>query len=138
MAEALPDTGRLVTCESDVDVAEAAGRILSKYCRNGGAVDLKVCAATTLLEEMSGSSSERFDMVFVDANKGGYTEYYNDILEYDLVRKGGLMVFDNVLFKGLVAKDWYNRANGEEDDNILHFSEEEQAMIRSRQRSIRK
>lgn len=136
MAEALPSSGRLVTCESDAQVAEAARRILSRYAEKGAAaVDLKVCAASRLLSELGTSGSERYDMAFVDANKGGYVEYYERILEYDLVRQGGLMVFDNVLFKGLVAKDWYNRGM---ENNILHFSQEEQAMIRSRQRSIRK
>ncbi|KAK6352515.1 hypothetical protein TWF730_009339 [Orbilia blumenaviensis] len=44
-----------------------------------------------------------FDLVFLDANKEGYITYFNKILELGLVRKGGILIADNVLKKGLVV-----------------------------------
>lgn len=127
MMQALPRDGCLITCESDGDVAAAAQQILNRH--DGQRVQLKVCPAMTLLEELNGRGTEPFDLVFVDANKGGYTQYYEYLLTHGLVRSGSVMAFDNVLFKKLVSSEYYNRRNLQ----AAHHH-----MIRRRQRSYRK
>ncbi len=138
MAQALPEHGLLVSCETDEEVLGVAREFVNKSKVISASVDLLNLPAMTVLEKCAKQDSEPFDMVFVDANKGGYKEYYDFMLVNDIVRRGGLMVFDNVLFKGLVARDWQNSKNDMAQNNIMDFSEEEKIMIRSRQRSIRK
>ncbi len=122
MANALPKDGQLVTCEID----EEAAAVARKYFEGENRITLEMSAADKYLATVT----EPFDMVFVDANKGGYEEYYETLLSRGLVKPGGTMVFDNVLFKGLVA------TSGMEDE--LRFEDVEKGMVRSRQRSIRK
>lgn len=46
--------------------------------------------------------NEKFDLVFIDADKGNYINYYN--LVFDQVEKGGYIIFDNVLWSGKVLE----------------------------------
>jgi len=48
------------------------------------------------------SKKNKFDLIFIDADKENYKEYYN--LSYQLLDKNGLIIIDNVLWKGEVAK----------------------------------
>ena len=123
MANALPSDGKIVTCEIDEEVASVARR----YFAHDSRIELNVGSADEYLNTVT---NDVFDMVFIDANKGGYEEYYETILNRGLIRPGGLMIFDNVLFKGLVA------TSGMEDE--LKFADVEKDMVRNRQRSIQK
>lgn len=140
-ASALPSDGVLVSCETDEEVLAVAKRHMGESMVGGNTTTVKLLQSTAweLLEEARQSTDGApFDMVFVDANKGDYGNYYDFMLTHDIVRSGGLLVFDNVLFKSLVAKEWQNVETGRADDNIMEFSPKEQEMIRKRQRSIRK
>jgi predicted O-methyltransferase YrrM len=101
IARALPPDGRLVTC----DVSEESTRIARRYWTAAGVadkVDLRLGPAVdtlTGLERAGGAGS--YDLAFIDANKTGYDAYYEASLR--LLRPGGLIVLDNMLWSGWVA-----------------------------------
>ncbi|MEK9628190.1 MAG: class I SAM-dependent methyltransferase [Nitrospinota bacterium] len=95
MAEALPEGGELVTCEMD---PEAIG-VAKKYFNlspHGKKITLMEGPALDSLKKVSGP----FDMAFIDADKENYSNYYETILP--LIRSGGLIAIDNVLWSGRV------------------------------------
>ena len=96
MAAALPEGARIITCElkdQHADVAErhiaAAGLADRIEVRRGPSLDT--------IASLDGP----FDLVFIDADKGGYLEYYEAVLPK--LSEGGLIVVDNVLWSGRVA-----------------------------------
>ena len=101
MALALPEDGRLIACDVSTDWT-AIGR---KHWEKAGAarkIDLRIApAADTLNALLKDGQAEKFDMAFIDADKTGYDAYYEACLK--LVRKGGLLVLDNMLWGGDVA-----------------------------------
>ena len=95
MAAALPADGRLVTCEVDPGRAAAARRHFDASPW-GDRIEIRVGPALESLAALEG----RFDLVFVDADKGNYANYYEAALP--LLSERGLMVVDNVLWSGRV------------------------------------
>ncbi|PKA66304.1 Tricin synthase 1 [Apostasia shenzhenica] len=101
VALALPDSGRLIACERDANSIKVA----KKYYESAG-VSHKVkvmhaLAVDTLNYLIQNGESFSYDFAFVDAEKRMYDEYYELLLQ--LVRKGGLILFDNVLWHGKVS-----------------------------------
>ena len=101
VASALPEGGRLVTC----DVSEEWTAIARRYWKEAGLsarIDLRLGPAVdTLAELLRGDGADSFDFAFIDADKESYDAYYESCLR--LVRPGGLIVIDNVLWSGAVA-----------------------------------
>jgi predicted O-methyltransferase YrrM len=101
VALALPPHGRLVAC----DVSEEFTAIARRYWEKAGVaakIDLRIApAAETLNELIQAGETNSFDFAFIDADKSGYPTYYEQVLQ--LVRPGGLIVLDNVLWSGQVA-----------------------------------
>lgn len=101
MALALPEEGRIVACDVSKDWT-AVGR---KHWQQAGVahkIDLRLApAAETIGALLKEGLAESFDMAFVDADKTGYDAYYEGCLK--LLRRGGLMVLDNMLWSGDVA-----------------------------------
>lgn len=101
MALALPDTGRLIACDVDQDFTAIAQR----YWEEAGVsekIDLRIAPANeTLTELLEEWGPESADLAFIDADKPNYQSYYERCLE--LLRPGGLMLVDNVLWSGKVA-----------------------------------
>ena len=95
MAEALPDSGYLITCEMDPVAIQFAQRFFNES-PHGKKIVLKEGPALDTLKTLTGS----FDMAFVDADKENYLNYYEALLP--LMRPGGLIVVDNVLWGGRV------------------------------------
>ena len=95
MAAALPDDGRLITCEADETHAEIAHRHFeaSPYADR---VELRHGRALDTLRILEGP----FDFVFVDADKPSYEAYFEAVLP--MLSPGGLMAIDNVLWRGTV------------------------------------
>jgi predicted O-methyltransferase YrrM len=96
VALALPRDGRIVCC----DVSEewtAVGRPFWKKAGVEKKIDLRIAPALETLKRLKGP----FDFVFIDADKENYLAYYERCLE--LVRRGGLIAVDNVLWSGEVA-----------------------------------
>jgi caffeoyl-CoA O-methyltransferase len=100
MAEALPEDGRLVAC----DVSKEWTAIARRYWQEAGVaekIDLRLGEAIDTLYQLIGDGQAgRFDMAFIDADKQNYERYYEACLL--LVRKGGLILIDNVLWGGSV------------------------------------
>jgi caffeoyl-CoA O-methyltransferase len=101
MALALPDDGRIVCCDVSrewTDIARAAWADAGVADR----VELRLGPALETLDALLAEGREGgFDLAFIDANKTGYDGYYERCLR--LVRPGGLIAIDNVLWSGRVA-----------------------------------
>lgn len=102
VALVLPPNGRLIACERDAKSLEVAKR----YYERAGVVDIvdvKHGLAQDTLKEMIQNESEccSYDFAFVDAEKRMYPVYLELLLQ--LVRVGGIIVFDNVLWHGKVV-----------------------------------
>ena len=100
VALALPDDGEIVCC----DVSTVWTDIARRYWAEAGVehkVDLRIAPALETLDDLLASGQQRtFDFAFVDADKAQYPTYYERLLE--LLRPGGLIAFDNVLWGGQV------------------------------------
>jgi predicted O-methyltransferase YrrM len=94
LARALPEGGKLITLEIDPHHAEVARRNLG---RAGVAqkVDIRIGPASETLEQLAQAGEPLFDLIFIDADKDGYTEYLRQSLP--LLRVGGLLLADNTL-----------------------------------------
>lgn len=101
MAQALPGEGRIVACDLN---REWTG-IGASYWKEAGVlerIDLRIGPALETLDNLLENGEQAtFDMAFVDADKENYLNYYERCLR--LVRPGGLILFDNVLWNGDVA-----------------------------------
>ena len=101
VASALPGDGRLIAC----DVSEEWTQVARRYWREAGLanrIELRLGpAAETLTRLLREGAAETIDFAFIDADKTGYDMYYELCLR--LVRPGGLIAIDNVLWSGAVA-----------------------------------
>jgi predicted O-methyltransferase YrrM len=101
IASALPQDGLLVCCDVSTEWTDVAQR----YWAEAGVadrIDLRIAPAVETLDAMiAAGESETYDFAFIDADKGGYAAYYERLLQ--LVRPGGLLALDNVLWGGDVA-----------------------------------
>ena len=97
MAEALPAKGKLTTCEIKPEHAEIAHSFFDRSA-HGHKIKLHLGPALETLAVMPVSAS--FDLVFLDADKENYVNYYEAVLPR--LRPGGLIVADNVLWSGRV------------------------------------
>jgi predicted O-methyltransferase YrrM len=101
VALALPDDGKIVAC----DVSEEFTSVARRYWQQAGVadkIDLHIAPAIETLDKLlADGQTGTFDFAFIDADKGGYENYYERSLQ--LVRTGGLIAIDNVLWSGKVA-----------------------------------
>ena len=98
MALNLPDGGRIVS----LDVNEETTAVARRYADEAGVadrIDYRVGPAIDELRTLDGP----FDLVFIDADKESYVDYYEDVLPK--LRDGGFIVADNVLWSGRVLDD---------------------------------
>ena len=95
MAEGLPDDGHLITCDVDPK-AEAIARHYFNESPDAHKIEIRIGPALDTIKSLSGP----LDMVFIDADKTNYSNYYEAVMP--LVRPGGLIVADNVLWSGRV------------------------------------
>lgn len=98
MAEALPPDGELVACEIDAYAAELALECF-KASPDGHKISVKVAPAMLTLQQLA-AAGEVFDLVFIDADKGGYVDYLNLLLDSQLLAPNGLICVDNTLMQG--------------------------------------
>jgi caffeoyl-CoA O-methyltransferase len=115
MAEYLPGDGKLITC--DIDPVHTA--IAKKYWEkspHGKKIELRLGPGV----ETVSSLNETFDLVFIDADKANYVNYWEKSLPK--VRQGGLLVVDNVLWSGSVLDP-----REESDRHIAAFNEHARA-----------
>uniref|UniRef100_A0A673YKB7 D-arabinitol 2-dehydrogenase [ribulose-forming] n=1 Tax=Salmo trutta TaxID=8032 RepID=A0A673YKB7_SALTR len=100
MAEALPEDGSLVACEIEQYLKEFAKPIFDRS-PHGKKITVKIGSAMDSLKELA-AAGEQFDMVFIDADKNNYMNYYKFILDHNLLRLSGVICVDNSLFKAKV------------------------------------
>jgi predicted O-methyltransferase YrrM len=100
VARVLPADGKLICC----DVSEDFTKVARKFWAKAGVaekIDLRIAPALETLAALRKAEAGTFDMAFIDADKTNYPNYYEAVL--DLLRPGGVMLIDNVLWGGDVA-----------------------------------
>lgn len=111
MAEALPADGVVVACEIDPEVAAFALRLFQESA-SGGKVDVRVGPGLDTLRGLAADGAS-FDLVFLDADKGGYVDYLAALLETDLLAPHALVCVDNTLMQGQPYGTGERTANGD-------------------------
>ena len=106
VALALPNDGKIVAC----DISEewtSVGKKKWEQAGVGDKIDLRIAPALETLENLMADGQEgTFDFAFIDADKANYLDYYKMCLK--LVRKGGVIAIDNVLWSGAVIQNDIN------------------------------
>jgi predicted O-methyltransferase YrrM len=102
VAMALPEDGKLIAC----DVSEEWTSIGRRYWQRASVdhkIDLRIAPGKETLAKLAADTSQlnSFDFAFIDADKTNYGAYYDYCIQ--LVRPGGLIAVDNVLWGGAVA-----------------------------------
>jgi len=101
VALALPSDGKLIAC----DISAEYTSIAQRYWQQAGVsdkIDLRIAPALRTLDQLlEEGHAETFDFAFIDADKQNYLNYYERALQ--LIRSGGLIAIDNVLWSGDVA-----------------------------------
>lgn len=97
MAEGMPDDGELITMDINEELEEMVQGFFdqSPYAKM---IDYRIGDAMTLIPPLDGT----FDLVFIDADKKNYLNYYNLVI--DRVSSGGYIIADNVLWSGKVVQ----------------------------------
>ena len=96
---ALPDDGKLIALDKNKETTKVALNFFKKANQNHK-IQTIINPALETLEELR---NKKFDMVFIDADKMSYKEYYEKSLR--LINQGGLIIIDNVLWHGEVADE---------------------------------
>jgi len=113
IAEALPPDGKLWCC----DVSEEWTSVARRYWKEAGLADrieLTIAPALKTLDWLLAQGlTGQLDLAFIDANKNDYDAYYERCLK--LVRRGGIILVDNVLWRGRVADP------AQRDDTVTDF-----------------
>lgn len=131
MAKALPDDGKLITC----DICKESTQIAQQFWQKAGVqdkIELKLGEGLSILNQMiSEGFSSSFDFIFIDADKSNYINYYH--LAKELIRTGGLIAIDNVLWSGEVAnsgnQDKRTKLIRQLNELIYHDSEVRMSLV---------
>ena len=107
MATALPDDGRIITCDVDPDATSIARRYMDES-GHGDKIEIRLGPALETIETLDGP----FDLVFIDADKPNYQSYYEAVLPK--LADDGLLIADNVLWSGRVVE-----ADGDESTQAI-------------------
>jgi predicted O-methyltransferase YrrM len=103
VALALPDDGHILAC----DISDEYTQIARKFWQRAGVADkitlVLAPALQTLDARLAAGEAGAYDFAFIDADKTGYDGYYERCLK--LLRPGGLITVDNVLWRGAVAHE---------------------------------
>ena len=110
MAAALPSDGRLITCDVNPKAQEMAARFFQRS-PHGAKIEIRMGPALETMKSLEGP----FDLVFIDADKTSYADYYERAL--DLLSPNGLIAVDNVLWSGRVLEPEH-----ESDHAIVAFN----------------
>ena len=102
MARALPDDGKLITLEIDPKHAEVAQQNVDR-CGLASKIEILLGKAIDILPDLKTKGAGPFDMIFIDADKPPYLEYFKWALQ--LSRPGTLIIADNVIREGKILLD---------------------------------
>ena len=98
MALSLPDDGSLISLDKNSEISKKAKSFYDKA--NEKKITQIIKSALESLKELE-NSKQKFDLVFIDADKENYINYYEKSIE--MIDKNGLIIIDNVLWHGEVA-----------------------------------
>lgn len=113
LAEGLQEEGQLIS----IDINPERDFLIEPFLKEAGIrekVELKYGPAKTIIPTLSGS----FDLIFIDADKGNYPDYADMLIPF--LRKGGLMIADNVLWHGNVLDQ---SSKDKETQGIIQFNQ---------------
>ncbi|GMQ91607.1 MAG: class I SAM-dependent methyltransferase [Gammaproteobacteria bacterium] len=97
MAEALPDDGHIISCDTNAETTTIAQQFFDRS-DHGHKIETRLGPALDTIQSFANDT--HFDLVFLDADKENYCNYYDAI--WPLLPVGGLIVADNVLWSGRV------------------------------------
>ena len=103
MALALPENGKITTLDNDKKIVAIASDFFKKADLSSKIETIVGSALDTLKNLLN--EKKKFDLIFIDADKGNYKKYYD--LSLNLISESGLIIIDNVLWKGEVIKNKY-------------------------------
>lgn len=107
MAKALPRGGKVITIEAFSNPMAGARENFKHAGLFENPIDLRFGYAHDVLPEIhegiKTGSLEKFDMAFIDADKGSYPEYYQMVIK--MMNKGGIIIADNVVRRGEVVNE---------------------------------
>lgn len=101
IAEGMPAGSELITIDVNEELEDIARRYFTRFCEsvnNNITITQKIGAALDIIPELEG----KFDLIFIDADKPNYINYFNAIMEK--VKPGALILSDNVLWHGKVVE----------------------------------
>jgi predicted O-methyltransferase YrrM len=111
LAEGVGEGGRVITCDIDPRCLDIARRFAARS-PHGNKVDICQEAGRDLLQRLVAAGEGPFDVIFLDGDKRSYRDYYDVITRNRLLAPTGVLVADNVLWKGLVLEVAKEQANG--------------------------
>ena len=116
MSLALPEDGQIIALDKNKETNKVAMEFFKKV-KQENKIKTIIKPALESLSDLK-KENKFFDLAFIDADKDNYKEYYDQSL--DLIKKGGLIIIDNVLWHGEVADE----KNNEKFTNIIrNFNE---------------
>jgi predicted O-methyltransferase YrrM len=102
LARSLPENGKMITVEIDPARAVVAKKNIAR-AGLGDKVEVRIGRAQTVLEQLKTENGEPFDLIFIDADKEPYAEYFS--LSLELSRPGTMIIADNVIREGEVMNE---------------------------------
>ncbi len=111
MALALPNNGQITTLDHDNKTVEVAKKFFKKAELDKKILTI-VAPALDSLKKLP-KNNKLFDLIFIDADKDNYINYFN--LSLDLIKRGGIIIIDNVFWHG----DVYDKTNNDKKTNII-------------------
>lgn len=103
VALAMPADGYLLACDISEEFT-SVGKPFWEQAEVGGKIDLRIAPALhTLDAQLAAGAAGTYDFAFIDADKSNYDQYYERVLQ--LLRTGGVVAIDNVLWSGKVAEE---------------------------------
>jgi predicted O-methyltransferase YrrM len=111
MALALPNGGKIITLDHDEKIVHVAKNFFKKG-KLENKIETVISPALDTLKKFL-QEGKKFDLVFIDADKGNYKNYYD--LSLNLINAKALIIFDNVLWHG----DVYKKTATDKQTNIM-------------------
>ncbi|MAH54457.1 MAG: SAM-dependent methyltransferase [Candidatus Pelagibacter sp.] len=111
MALALPNNGQITTLDHDNKTVEVAKKFFKKAELDKKILTI-VAPALDSLKKLA-KNNKFFDLIFIDADKDNYINYFD--LSLDLIKRGGIIIIDNVFWNG----DVYDKTNNDKKTNII-------------------
>lgn len=108
MALALPDSGKIITCDINENWTKDATKFWHE-AKQSHKIELRIAPALETLNSLIAAGySQKFDFIFIDADKSNYVSYYELCLK--LLSPNGIIAIDNVLWEGEVISDTNSNA----------------------------